>query len=276
VVLLFFLTLDYAFSVPSIKHLQDIRDYHTGLVDKIQGLDGHLILFENMAINNPKRDRDEDFPKAPLPHIHISNYIQRKTGKRFFSHPGFDPHPYHKIRNTYIVNGTYKGEDLQQMPIEQMNEILRKWGVKFLVVWSGRAKSYFERYPPYYQIIYADFRFAIFEFLKADPRSVVTESGQGEIISETHFAINLGLKSIKAGERVILRYNYFPLWRAFWQNGGKRQEIDLVDYDGQISFISPAAGDYTVHLVFRKEWWWALLSLAGLGGLFMLSLKGWV
>jgi len=275
VALLSFLTLGYFFSGPPIKHLRDIRDYHTVLVDKIQGLDGHLILFENTAKNNPKKDRSEDLQTIPGPHVHITNYLQQRTGKRFFSHPGFDPHPYHIIRDTYIVNGTYKGEDLQKMSIEEMNEILRKWGVKFLVVWSEGAKSYFGKYPPYYQFIYADPQYAIFEFLKAEPGSVATESGQGEIISETHFEIALGLKSVKAGERVILRYNYFPLWRAFWQNGGKRREIRLENYDGQISFISPAAGDYTVRLVFPKEWWWGLLSLVGLSGLFTLSLKGW-
>jgi len=274
--LLFFLFLGYVFNVPAIEHLQDIRDYHPALVDKIQSLDGHLILLENMAAGNPKPDRSKEFENAPQPHVHITNYIQRKTGKRFFSHPGFDPHPYHIIRDTYIVNGTYKGEDIQKMPIEEMNEILKKWGVKYLAFWSEGAKSYFGAYPLYYQMVYADPQFAVFEYLRADPRSVVAENGQGEIAREDHFHIWLDLKGLKEGERVIIRYHYFPLWRAFWLKGGNPQEIRLEDYQGQISFISPRSGDYKVHLAFRKEWWWAALSVVGLVGLFILSSRSWI
>ena len=276
IVLLVLLFIILFMGTEPIEHIRNLPDFNPNLVEKIKDLNGHMVLFENCAGGSPMWNRSRNFDRAPKPHVHVVSYAQRYSQKRFLAHPGFDPHPYHKIRDVYIVNGTYLGKSLEEFPQSKFNALLKKWGVKYLVVWSDTASDYFSEQPQAFKKIYDDGEFCIYQFLPADPRSVAAESGQGEILKEDHFNIWLGLRGLKAGERVILRYNYFPLWRAFWQKEGKRQEIELVAYDGQISFISPAAGDYTVHLVFRKEWWWGVLSLTGLGGLFILSLKRWV
>ncbi len=276
VVLLFFLFVSLFMTTEPVEHINNLQDFNPDLVEKTKGLDGHMVLFENAAGGSPLWDRSRDFELAPRPHVHVVSYAQRYAKKRFLAHPGFDPHPYHKIRDVYIVNGTYLGRSLKEFPQIKFKALLRKWGVKYLVIWSDTASDYFLAQPQSFERIYDDDEFYIFQFLQADPRGVVTEGGQGEIVQEDHFNIRLGLRAVQKGERVILRYNHFPLWRAFWQKGGMPEEIRLEDYEGQISFISPTSGDYTVHLVFPREWWWAVLSLAGLGGLFALSLKRWV
>jgi hypothetical protein len=275
-VALFFLFVSLFMTMGPVDHIHEIPDFNPRLVERMKDLDGHTVLFENCAGGSPLWDRSRGFDRAPRPHVHVESYAQGYTEKRFLAHPGFDPHPYHIIRDVYIVNGTYLGRSLEEYPPDKFKALLLKWGVKYLVVWSDTTTFYLLDQPESFKNIYDDDKFVIFQFLKADPRGVVTPSGQGEITAEDHFHIWLDLKGLKAGERVILRYHYFPLWRAFWIKEGSEEEIELKDYQGQISFISPGSGDYTVRLVFRKEWWWAVLSLVGLVGLFGLSLRGWI
>jgi len=270
---LFFLFVGFFMTSEPVRHIRNLSDFNPKLAERIKDLKGHMILFENAAGGSPLWDRSRGFDPAPRPQVHMVSYAQAYAQKRLLAHPGFDPHPYHKIRDVYVVNGTYLGKSLEEYPPSKFKALLKKWGVEYLVVWSDTTSYYLFGLPESFKSIYEDGKYVIFQFLQADPRSVVAENGQAEIAREDHFHIWLDLNSLKEGERVILRYHYFPLWRAFWLKGGREEEISLEDYQGQISFISPTSGDYKVHLAFRKEWWWAVLSLVGLGGLFVLSLK---
>lgn len=263
--------------------LTDLKCYSSDFVARIGSLDGNLVLFEGqggleLATESKLGRRSEKWSDD----VHHGGVFAVETGKNFFSttHDGFHPSVF---RSNMITSGTYKGRFLSEYPPAEIGALLKKWGIKYLVVWSNEARGYFGRQPSYKRIWGIDtaalqragfepVQWDIYEFLDADPRRVVVSSGTGEIETKDHFTKILRLKGVKKGEDAIVRMNYFPAWMARWAGGN----VDVFNESGQLALRCPADGDPVVYLYFPKYKALTMLAILSLLLCFFLSRRGYV
>ncbi|MBU1626903.1 hypothetical protein KKB18_05990 [bacterium] len=151
-----------------IKHIKNLDMEFPGLIETIKNLDDGLLLLENQANFNPLENPASEYEKYPGKHVHLEAYVQLLTGKKFFAQLGYDPHPYHSFRDTYIVDGSYQGKTLDKIPLMQMEDLFKKWGVKDIFVWSNTSKKYFSSYPETFKKIGVHGIFTHFEYTEAE------------------------------------------------------------------------------------------------------------
>jgi len=234
------------------------------VVAKMRELGGNYILFENTASLNPYADlrREQERVDAAWD-VHAPGFVFMETGKRLFSHPGYNPHPYYRLRGTYIATGTYEGRDLEEYGHEFFADLWKKWGVEYLVLWSRRAKRFFADAPGYTKVMEGE-RYLVCRFEGADPRAVETTGGTAGISYPDNFTAEITLDGVPEGTPVIVRANMFPGWRA--ECGG--EPVELYEDEGRIAFDAPASGG-TVTMHFPKRpWLFAVPALALLAGIF--------
>ena len=243
----------------TIPTLADRGAFDPAVVEKVKSLGGNAVLFEDTASLTPYEDPDHAFDKVPEERdVHCEGFLAMETGKRFFSHPGYNPHPYYDLRWTYITSGTYLGKDLDDYSPDLFKELFRKWGVEYLVLWSGQAKAFFGRDADYEKVM-STAQYTVYRFLRADPRAVVVESGSGDVAFSGNFSAIVTLEGVAPGSAVTLRANYFPEWRA--ECDGK--PVALENAGGQIAFRAPAS-DAAVHLTFPRYRIYFLIPAVGL------------
>jgi hypothetical protein len=242
--------------------VKDLNEYNGELVKKIGSLDGNLILLEsqgswNYGIGSKRQKCSEVLPN----HVHLESVMALETGKNFFSsnQEGFHRSSYRA--NTFIC-GTYKGDFISEYPVAEINELMTKWGIKYLVLWSTEAKNYFTYYQDFYNPIWNDKEWTIFEYLESDPRSVAVANGAGGVEYADYFSKVIRLTGVRKGDRAVLRTNYFPAWQAYY----KGEKLDLYNYQGQIALVVPADGELVVQLKFPR-----LVLLNILAGLVILT-----
>ncbi len=91
--------------------------FDPAVVEKVKTLGGNYILFENTASLSPYPTVEKDFEHVSEEwDVHAPGFLRLATGKRFFSHPGYNPHPYYDMRRSYIATGTFDGKDLDGVP----------------------------------------------------------------------------------------------------------------------------------------------------------------
>ena len=267
VVLLIFYTRPFWMEDKAIPTLPDRAAFDPGVVEEIKALSGNYILYEDTASLTPYADVLREFPKVREEYdVHSEGFVRLETGKRFFCHPGYNPHPYYDLRWTYIATGTYMGIDLSEYPHEVFERLFKKWGVQYLVLWTRPARAYFGDYGRYQEMMKGE-QYAVYRFKDADPRSVATEGGTADVSYPDHFTAVVTLHDVPPGSPCVLRANYFPDWRAAC-NGAA---VPLRNADGQIAFDAPAA-DATVTLRFpRRRGWYLVPPAAFLLGLALLK-----
>jgi hypothetical protein len=54
---------------------------------------------------------------------------------------------------------------------------------------------------------------------------------------------------MRQGERVVIRMNYFPAWRAYLDD----IEVPVYGDDGQLAFDAPRDGEYVVDLKYPRR-----------------------
>lgn len=251
-----------------IPHQKTLASFFLGnFLQKDTHLDGHALFLETQGlwIETDTGERGERFPG---PHVHTEMLLALETEKRFLSH-GKDGYPFSIYRETCLISGIWKGKFLNTYDAETVNAFLKKWGVRYALVWSKAARSFFSAHSSSYEEIFYFDPWALFRFKEADPRSVVLPEGEGEIFDEryTHFAVRL--KGVRKDEEAVVRINFFPGLRAFCE--GKR--VSLFSRDGQLAFKVPREGEAVV--VFRYPRY-ASLYLLGLlaffgGAIFFLK-----
>jgi len=260
--------------IPKTKFatIKDLSEYNSTLVKKIKSLGGNLILFENCgnwyyATESKLKKRKE----TPKKYIHLASLFTLETKKNFFSSniEGF----HHSIyRANAFVCGTYKGKFISEYSIDEINEVMRKWGIKYLVLWSKEAKEYFKSKRNFYKTIWEDGEWSIFEYLKSDPRSIAISNGIGQVEHRDYFSKIIRLIEVKRGDRAVLRTNYFPAWKAYYQ--GRR--LDLYDYKGQIAFDIPNDKDVIIYLKFPRFVLLNIFSVLTIGLCFYLSRRNFI
>ena len=287
--LFFIVATSLVMSVPSAiswstPRLKSLDRYSRPFLEMIEGLGGNLVLFEgqgglNHATETAMARRSEKWSDD----VHLLGPIALATGKNFFSWDADGFHP-SIFRSNAIPCGTYKGRFLSEYPPQEINALLKKWGIKYLVLWSNEARDYFGRQGGSYKRIWnidtgelqkAGFepvRWEIYEFFDADPRSVVVASGSGEIETKDYFTKILRLRGVKKGEKVIVRMNYFPAWRAFWEG----HDVDLFNEDGQLAMQCPADGNMIIRLYFPRYTVLTIMAVLSLAACFFLAKRGYV
>jgi hypothetical protein len=267
-VLTVFLTRTWWLYPKPVPTIPERGAFDTAVVEKMKDLGGNYIVFENTATLVPYADREKEFEHAPEAwDVHAEGFLRLATGKRLFAHPGYNPHPYYDMRDTYIATGTFNGRDLTDYEPAAFQALWRKWGIEYLVLWSRAAKRYFGEDDAYEKVLDGEW-YSIYRLKDADARSVATEGGSGEVEYPGNFSAIVALKDVPAGSRVVLRATYFPEWRA--ECDGKPVRIE--NADGQMAFAAPSP-DCTVRLTWPKCRRYFIIPLAALAAGILLSAK---
>jgi hypothetical protein len=243
----------------TVPHVRTVRDFDPALVDRLAALDGNLLLVENAF----HRDVDASPDRASLPTpfgVHYEALLPDATARRFYAGmwDGWQWTPY---RDQVFANGTFRGRALSEVPVEELAEELRRWGVRHLVVWSEPAKSYLQDAPRFVSRWHTA-RWQHFELLEADDRAVVTSQGRGVLEDTGPFGATVRLFGVGRGDRVTVRTNYHPAWRA----SADGAPVAITDADGQLAFASPLDGDVVVRLEYPRRRWLLVVALIAIVG----------
>ena len=87
-----------------------------------------------------------------------------------------------------------------------------------------------------------------FELTAADDRTVVTQTGAGELEHLDLLGADVALTGVVAGDPVVVRANFYPAWRATLGD----TSVPLYASGGQLAFRAPRSGDYVVRLDYPK------------------------
>jgi hypothetical protein len=237
-------------SFEPIRHLRDVRAFNPALVDHLAGLDGNLVLIENSPHRNMNATPGQRSVR-PLIDTHFEALLPGATGRRFYGQE-WDGWHWSRFRGQVLAGGAFRGRAIDATPIGELDAELRRWGVKHLVVWSDLAKEYLRRAgagtfaarwsaPPWvdFEYIGAD----------ADGRQIVASVGQGMLRNVDPLGADVDLQGVGAGETVVVRTNYYPVWRA----RADGRAVALFSADGQLAFTAPRDGSYRVRLDYPRH-----------------------
>lgn len=224
--------------VPSVK---GVEQFNPALVKTIAGLDGNLVLIEN----NPHRDMDlspdRRSVRSPF-RIHFEALLPAVTGKSFYGSE-WDGWVWSSYRRQVVAGGTFAGQAIERTPPSRFVAELRRWGIRYLVVWSeptvrflSGSESFEERWSAR--------PWRVFALRDADVRSVVTPNGSGALRGRDLLGAEVVLNGVRRGDPVVVRTNFYPAWRATWQG----RDVPTRDEGGQLAFAAPADGDLVVRL----------------------------
>ena len=194
-----------------LPHVRTAGDFDAVLSREVQSLDGALILFENAPHRDMDLDPSRTSERTPFD-AHVEGYLGPATGKRFYAGL-WDGWQWTRYRTQVLAGGAFKGRRISDVPIEEFRAELTRWGIRHLVVWSDASRKYLELHQEFVPRWTHD-RWTRFEFLDADPRSVTTTSGRGELASYSPLGGTVQLSEVRAGDSVVVRTNYFPTWTA--------------------------------------------------------------
>ena len=242
-----------------VPHVPELRAWDPPLMDRIKTLDGNLVLVEI----SPHRDMDSDpiarTPKTPFP-SHFEGLLPSLAGQRFYSQM-FDGWVWNSFRGQVVGAGTYQGKAIDQTPPAAFVDEMRRWGIRHLLVWTDASRDYLARNGQFIER-WRGGLWSHIELRDADLRSVMTTHGQGELRALTFLGGDVALTDAIAGERVVVRANFYPAWRA--RAGDKA--VPIYDAGGQLAFDAPASGSLVVHLEYPR---YRTLSAAAVGALLL-------
>ncbi|MBC7224081.1 MAG: hypothetical protein H5T59_07385 [Anaerolineae bacterium] len=224
-----------------LAHVRALRDFHPALMDQVARLPaGEWVVWEAQSSYDLIDDPSEASPHGPQ-NNHLEAFLPLETDKRYLTHIQEGYH--HSIYRGNVLNaGAFRGRAIREVPLEEMQALLDRWGVGHLVVWSEPSRRYFGARPDLFAPVWSDGQWTVFAYAGADPRQVLVPHGQGRLESEGAFGFRVVLEGVRAGDPVVVRQNAFPAWRAFW--GGR--EVALYADDGRLAFHAPADGTYAV------------------------------
>jgi hypothetical protein len=239
----------------SVPHVRSLRDFDAALVDRVSGLDGHLVLLEN----NFHRDVDVEPHRSSEPSrfgTHFEALMPEATGKFFYAGywDGWQWSPY---RHQVMANGTFHGRRIDLVPVSELVAELNKWGVRHLVVWSAPAVSYLSRASGTFELRWQQGPWSHFELRDADVRGVRTTHGTATLERVDPLVGKVQLVNVRAGDLAVVRTNYHPSWVMSGGDGA----VELVPVEGQLGFRLPRSGTYSVDLVYPRR---PLVTLAAL------------
>ena len=239
----------------AISHQPALESFFPALYRRLPSLDGHALFLETQAvwIETDSGQKGDIFPG---PHVHMEMLLAQETGKRYLSH-GKDGYPFSIYRKNCLMSGIWAGKFLNQYDVRDVNDFLKRWGVRYVIVWSKTANTFFSANPAFYETVWREPPWTIFRFKEADPRSIVLPTGEGEIISERYTEISLRLKGAHQNDEAVFRMNYFPAFRAICDG----KALPIYPKRGQVAFRIPRDGDMTVVFHYPRDSFLAVLAL---------------
>ncbi|MBU0694200.1 MAG: hypothetical protein KKC11_05975 [Candidatus Omnitrophica bacterium] len=253
-------------SFTSIFHIKDIYQYNPQLISKINEIKEGPILFES----RPKFIKP--LPEASPKQVHFAGLISQTLKKKLLANT-IDGYHYSIFRKNALGGGVFRGKILNQIDAPQFNSFLDKWGVEYMAVWSSRAKNYLGKYPEFYLKSWQDEEWTIFQYRHAKHPNLkfLNNRGRGKLEDLDYFLKILKLKDVKKIGSVILKTNYFPEWRAFYEN----KEIPVFDHEGQLAIKVPFDGEGTVYLKYSKHFFFTFLIFLSLGAAVIIEKTKW-
>jgi hypothetical protein len=238
----------------AVPHLQP-DEIEPGLVRHVRGLqlDGAMVLLENTPHRDMDADPNRDIEPAPIP-AHFESIIPRLTGARLYAGL-WDGWQWCPQRLNVLAGGAFRGRSISVTPQADVHSELARWGVRHLVVWSSAAIAFFDADPSFARR-WSSRPWVHYEFLAADPRDVVTANGSGRLVDRTPLEGRVDLQGVRAGDRVIIRTNFYPVWTA-WD---RETPVPLVNDGGMLGFDAPRDGSYEIELRYPRRTW--LLAVA--------------
>jgi hypothetical protein len=228
-------------------HIPSIQKQAEPVYSTIKQLEGNMLWLESFSHLNVFFYSDSLRSEYPSMSGHWGSLLAMETGKRFLTNPQ-ELWGMTGARDALINNGVFRGRPIGETPISEINETAKKWGVKYVIIWSKNSMAYFTNAPAFYTLRWAGFGFYIFEFLQADPRSVVVSQGQGFVTDHDYFGKTVSFTNVKAGDTAIIRQNYFPAWTYAY----KGKNISVLNKNGQMAVIIPESGDLILNLNFPR------------------------
>jgi hypothetical protein len=231
-------------SVAPIRHVESLRDWDPPLIDRIAGSDG-MVLVEI----SPHRDMDSHptirSQTTPFD-VHFEGLLPFVAGQRFYSQ-SIDGWVWSIWRGQVVGAATFRGRPIDETTPDDFVAEMGKWGVRHLFVWTEQTREYLRRDARFSER-WRQGRWSQFERADADTRSAVTPVGEARLTNLDTLGADVELASVKAGQAVVLRANYYPAWRAS-ANG---REVELFESGGQLAFRVPEDGSYVVRLEYPR------------------------
>jgi hypothetical protein len=231
----------------AIPHVAEVREFDAPLIDKLTSLDGHLVLLEN----SPHRDLDQDpigrTERTPF-EVHFEGYLPEATGKLLYGQ-NWDTWHWTPFRGQVVAAGSFRGRAIGNSPTPAFVQEMRKWGVRHLLVWSPPTRQYLDSDPTTFVRRWQHGLWVHYELAESDARPVVTVAGAGVLEGLNPLGGQVRLSGMRQGERVVIRMNYFPAWRASLDD----IEVPVYADHGQLAFDAPRAGDYAVDLEYPRR-----------------------
>ena len=252
----------------AVPHLQP-DEIEPALVQHMRGLDlnGAMVLLENTPHRDMDADPNRDIEPAPIP-AHFESIVPRLTGARLYAGL-WDGWQWCPQRLNVLAGGAFRGRSISVTPQADVHSELRRWGIRHLVVWSKAAIAFFETDPSFARR-WSSGPWVHYEFLAADPRDVATSSGAGQLADRTSLGARVLLQNVRAGTRVVIRTNFYPVWTA-WD---RDSPVPLIDDGGMLAFDAPRDGSYEIELRYpRRTWLLALAFVAVAAGAVVSAMK---
>jgi hypothetical protein len=200
--------------------------------------------------------------------IHFEALLPTLTGQRFYSQM-FDGWTWSVWRGQVLGAGAWNGRAISRTPPARFRAEMQKWGVRHLLVWTPESREYLLNAGGFAER-WRRAPWSHFELLEADIRSVVVAgAGRGRLERFDPLGADVVLDGVRAGNRVTVRTNFYPAWRARVGDTAVR----LYAEDGQLAFDAPHDGAYTVRLEYPARRGILGLAVAVLmGGMVLLAL----
>ena len=209
---------------------------------KLTSLDGHLVLLEN----SPHRDLDQDptgrTVRTPF-EVHFEGYLPEATGKLLYGQ-NWDTWHWTPFRGQVVAAGSFRGRAITNTPKAAFVDEMRKWGVRHLLAWSPPTLRYLDADPAAFIRVWQHGLWVHYELAGSDARPVVTAVGVGMLEGLSPLGGQVRLSGMRQGDRVGVRMNYFPAWRAYLDD----IEVPVYADHGQLAFDAPRDGDYNIEL----------------------------
>jgi hypothetical protein len=240
-----------------IPHVAHITEFDRALVERLQTIPDGMVLLENSY--HPDMDVSADRATEPTPFpAHFEALLTDATHHRFYAGL-WDGWQWSPARRHLLANGALGGVDIARIDDATLTAELRKWGVGHLLVWSERSRNRLANSTAF-DLRWSTGRWHHFELRDADLRSVATPTGSGRLHALDPLGATIDLEDVTAGERVVIRTNYYPAWRLTGPHG----PVPTLDVDGQLAFDAPASGDLTLQLSYPRYRWTMAVAVAGL------------
>lgn len=246
-----------AVSFRPVPHVTSVRSFDPPLIERLATLDGNLVLFEV----SPHRDMDSDpvgrTPRTPW-HVHFEALLPAVAGQRFYSQM-WDGWTWSIWRGQVVGAGTFAGRAIGRTPPETFRAEMRRWGVRHLLVWTDASRDYLAASASFAER-WRGGTWSHFELLDADGRSAAVERGSARLANLDPLGADVELQDVIAGDRVVVRTNFYPAWQAHAAGRG----VPLYPHAGQLAFTAPAGGSYVVRLEYPRRRWLSALSMGAL------------